>query len=61
MEPINVTALGAPKVRCAVCARHARPFDVPWPQHAIGCAVRIAVLDHMRDDVRPQPAASRAA
>jgi hypothetical protein len=27
-----------------VCETHARPTYVPWEQHALGCAVRAAVL-----------------
>jgi len=33
-----------PEVVCVVCRTHARPWDVPWPQHTVGCAVRTGQL-----------------
>ena len=30
--------------RCAACASHRRPQDVPWHQHAVGCSIRQAEL-----------------
>ncbi|HLJ02131.1 MAG TPA: hypothetical protein VKT31_01750 [Solirubrobacteraceae bacterium] len=32
----------APAVICVACGTYARPRDVPWPQHAVGCSVRTA-------------------
>jgi hypothetical protein len=36
------------EVRCVACATHARPQDVPWHQHAVGCAMRGATLAMMQ-------------
>ncbi len=33
-----------PDVRCVVCETYSRPWDAPWPQHAVGCTVRQAQL-----------------
>jgi hypothetical protein len=32
----------APVVICVACGTYARPLEVPWPQHAVGCSVRTA-------------------
>jgi hypothetical protein len=31
-------------VSCVACMTHARPQDVPWQQHALGCPLRVAAL-----------------
>jgi hypothetical protein len=33
---------GGRAISCLTCATHSRPQDVPWSQHAIGCAIRAA-------------------
>jgi hypothetical protein len=51
MTPISSQQTRHSGVRCAVCETHARPMYVPWEQHALGCAVRAAVLGRRRPTV----------
>jgi hypothetical protein len=30
------------EVICVACGTYARPLEVPWAQHAVGCRVRTA-------------------
>jgi hypothetical protein len=32
-------------IACVTCATYRRPRDVPWNQHAIGCAIRVAATE----------------
>jgi hypothetical protein len=40
-------------VPCVVCQTHSRPLYVPWHQHAVGCAVRTAVLQRPERELTP--------
>ena len=41
------------QVRCVACATHMHPESVPWLQHEIGCAVRIAALGRYQSTSSP--------
>jgi hypothetical protein len=42
------------QVSCVACATHMHPEMVPWLQHEIGCAVRLAALSRYHASASPQ-------